>query len=697
MRKSKTLTSLMCALCLTTSAYAVNIDQGSDLTVDASSRDHIIAGNKLKMKNSLAGIMIGHDLEMENSEMGTSIGVYNTVKGYNSMAIGNHNIADGTNADNSRNWTAIAIGSVCNALSHGNGTSVAMGSEVTADGQDAVAFGYQAKAKGYHAVALGAEAMVFASSGTAVGSESHVYGNNSLAIGSTTTNVLGKYSIGINAWTVKGDNVIGIGGQTWADDAIAIGSDSNTTVKGGIALGRSSEANIDKGILGWDPATMSVNPSNSGTRIWESTAGAVSVGNSQDKRQITNVAAGTNFTDAVNVAQLRSLAEVVHGNNVVNGSINDDGTITLVKKNGSKVNLAGKMKDNSVKPGEYDISTDNKVTLEVKDNYSGAKLGDVIIKDVAKASDLKKEQDARKAADQNIINTIGATNPGNVTDQYATTTYIQGSTSLTDADKKLDAAIKQNRDSITNINNDIYNIQQDINNVRTNITNINGRMSKLDNRINKVGANTAALAALHPLDFDPDSKLDVAVGYGHYKNANATAIGTFYRPNEDTMISLGASLGGGENAINAGVSVKIGGGNHVNGSKIAMAKKIKDLEAEVGNLRNVIKDLVTGKPLDNSKIKIFPDIPKNHWAYEYITTLAGNDIIKGYPDGEFKGDRVMTRYEFGAIIYKALQLGYEVPDRMLEEFEPEVERFRIDVISQNKDGQPTIERVRVAK
>ena len=223
MRKSKTLTSLMCALYLTTSAYAVNIDQGSDLTVDAGSRDHIIAGNKLKMKNSLVGIMIGHDSEMENSQMGTSIGVYNTVKGYDSMAIGNHNIADGTNADNSRNWTAIAIGSVCNALSHGNGTSVAMGSEVTADGQDAVAFGYQAKAKGYHAVALGAEAMVSAISGTAVGSESHVYGNHSLAIGSTTTNVYGKYSIGINAWTVKGDNVIGIGGQTWADDAIAIG------------------------------------------------------------------------------------------------------------------------------------------------------------------------------------------------------------------------------------------------------------------------------------------------------------------------------------------------------------------------------------------------------------------------------------------------------------------------------------------
>lgn len=204
------------------------------------------------------------------------------------------------------------------------------------------------------------------------------------------------------------------------------------------------------------------------------------------------------------------------------------------------------MKDNSVQPGEYDISTDNKVTLEVKDNYSGAKLGDVVIKDVAKASDLKKEQDARKAADLNITNTIGATDPTNLSSQYSSTTYIKGSTSLVEADRKLDAAIKQNKDSITNINNDIHNIHQDIHDVRNNITNINGRMGKLDRRINKVGANAAALAALHPLDFDPDSKLDIAVGYGHYKNANATALGAFYRPNEDTMVSLGASFGGGE-------------------------------------------------------------------------------------------------------------------------------------------------------
>ena len=694
MRNKKILLTTMCALCVTSVTYAVNIEKGANNTVTGST-EYTVIGNKLKMKNSEWSTMIGRESEMENASMGLSVGVYNKVKGFDAIAIGNHNEVDGTNEDNSRNWISVAVGSGCTAKSHGDGEAVAMGVNAEAIGQDAVAFGNLAKAHGYHAVAIGTQAMALAGGSTAIGGETRVYGGDSLGIGSTTTNVYGKYSVGINAWTIRGDYVIGIGGETYADDAIAIGKFSTTNVKGGIALGKESIANIDKGVLGWDPATMSVNQKHSGWSVWESTSGAVSIGNDRYKRQIVNVAAGTSSDDAVNVAQLRSLAEVVHGNNIVDGSINDDGTITLKKKDGSKVNLKGKMKDNSVQPGEYDISTDNKVTLEVKDNYSGTKLGDVVIKDVAKASDLKKEQDARKAADLNIINTIGATDPTNLSSQYSSTTYIKGSTSLVEADQKLDAAIKQNKDSITNINNDIHNIHQDIHDVRNNITNINGRMGKLDRRINKVGANAAALAALHPLDFDPDSKLDIAVGYGHYKNANATALGAFYRPNEDTMVSLGASFGGGENAINAGVSLKIGGGNHVNGSKIAMAKEIKDLRAEVENLRSVIKQLVIGDAIDAGKIKIFPDVPKNHWAYEYIATLAGNDIIKGYLDGEFKGDRVMTRYEFGAIIYRALQMGYEVPERMLNEFEPEIARFRIDVISQNKNGTPTIERVRV--
>nr|DAM71692.1 MAG TPA: hypothetical protein [Caudoviricetes sp.] len=687
-RKSVILTT-MCALALTTSAYASNIEQGSGNTI-TNSPDHIVIGDKLKMKNSKWGIMIGRESEMEFSEIGTSIGVYNRVKGFDSVALGNHCEADGITGPD-HNWTAVAVGS--GAVAKGS-ESVAMGVFARAEGQSAIAYGDYARAKGYNAIAIGHWAISDSNSGIAIGNNTEAYGADSVALGNSA-HTYGKWSIAINTWTVKGDHSVGIGGQVFSERGTAIGGWSSVNVDDGVALGYDSKADTAKGVLGWDPAIMGFNETHRGWGYWESTAGAVSVGNRQYKRQITNVAAGTNSDDAVNVAQLKSLAEVVHGNNIVDGSINDDGTITLKKKDGSKVNLKGKMKDNSVQPGEYDISVDNKVTLEVKDNYSGTKLGDVIIKDVAKASDLKKEQDARKAADLNITNTIGATDPTNLSSQYSSTTYIKGSTSLVEADQKLDAAIKQNKDSITNINNDIHNIHQDIHDVRNSITNINGRMGKLDRRINKATANTAALAALHPLDFDPDSKFDVAVGYGHYKSANATAIGAFYRPNEDSLVSVGASFGGGENVINAGLSFKIGGGNHMNGSKIAMAKEIKDLKAEVDNLRSVIKELISGRPIDTSKIKIFPDIPKNHWAYEYIATLAGNDIIKGYPDGEFKGDRVMTRYEFGAIIYRALQMGYEVPDRMLEEFEPEVERFRIDIISQSKDGNHIIERVRV--
>lgn len=223
----------------------------------------------------------------------------------------------------------------------------------------------------------------------------------------------------------------------------------------------------------------------------------------------------------------------------------------------------------------------------------------------------------------------------------------------------------------------------------------NQSISRLGDRVNKVGAGAAALAALHPLDFDPDDKWDVAAGYGHYRNANAGAIGVFYRPNEDTMFSVGGSFGGGENMVNAGVSLKLGQGNNVSTSKVAMAKEIKDLRKEVEQLRGALGQVVQGQALDPMKIKLFPDVPENHWAYEYIATLAGNGILEGYPDGNFGGDRMMTRYEFGAIVYRAMQRGFEVPARMLKEFEPELERFRVDTIAQNKAGQPTIERVRV--
>ena len=226
---------------------------------------------------------------------------------------------------------------------------------------------------------------------------------------------------------------------------------------------------------------------------------------------------------------------------------------------------------------------------------------------------------------------------------------------------------------------------------------LGGAIDKVDRRVDRVGAGAAALAALHPQDFDPDDKWDFAVGYGNYRGANAAAVGAFYRPNEDTTFSVGGTVGGGENMVNAGVSFKFGQGNHVSNSRVAMAKEIKDLRKEVESLRSALVDVAAGKQLNPAKTKLFPDMPKNHWAYKEISELAGNGLLDGYPDGEFKGDRMMTRYEFASIVYRQMMAGRELSDRLVQEFEPELERIRIDVIARHKDGTPSIERVRVNK
>ena len=234
--------------------------------------------------------------------------------------------------------------------------------------------------------------------------------------------------------------------------------------------------------------------------------------------------------------------------------------------------------------------------------------------------------------------------------------------------------------------------------------NVGGAINKLDNRVNRVGAGSAALAALHPLDFDPDDKWDFAAGFGNYKNANAAAIGAYYRPNEDTMFSVGGSFGGGENMVNAGISFKLGQGNHVSTSRVAMGKEILDLrkvvakqDGEIQELKQLVNRLagqqVTSTPVDTTKL--FPDIPRNHWAYVAVHALAEQGILTGYPNGNFEGDRMMTRYEFAEIVYKAMQKGLDVDEKLVDEFEPELSRIRVDVIAKDAQGNPTIERVRV--
>lgn len=236
---------------------------------------------------------------------------------------------------------------------------------------------------------------------------------------------------------------------------------------------------------------------------------------------------------------------------------------------------------------------------------------------------------------------------------------------------------------------------------RQDINNLNHRVDNLDSRIDKVGAGAAALAALHPLDFDPDAKWDFAAGYGNYNVEIAVAVGTFYRPNEDTMFSVGGTFGNGENMINAGVSLKIGAGSsHVTTSRTAMAKEIKSMrdivakqDAQIQKLTAMVNALV-GVQTETDTTTMFPDVSENHWAYEAVAAMAKSGLVKGYPDGEFKGDRNMTRYEFAQIVYNAIQAGAEVDARLVEEFKPELEYFHIATVAKDKDGNPTIERVR---
>ena len=241
----------------------------------------------------------------------------------------------------------------------------------------------------------------------------------------------------------------------------------------------------------------------------------------------------------------------------------------------------------------------------------------------------------------------------------------------------------------------------------------NSAVNKLGSRVNRVGAGAAALAALHPLDFDPDDKWDFAAGYGNYKDASAVAVGAYYRPNEDTMFSVGGSFGGGENMVNAGVSFKVGQGNHVSTSRVAMAKEIKDLRQDVANLNAIVNrqsaliDKLTGTnagTIQDTGNDLFPDVPANHWAYEYVTKLKQAGILTGYPNGNFDGDRMMTRYEFAAIVYRAIMAGAAsnpalsqdgTLDKLAKEFSPEMKHIRIDTIAKDKNGKPTIERVRV--
>lgn len=370
--------------------------------------------------------------------------------------------------------------------------------------------------------------------------------------------------VGDNRTVTGANNIVIIGSSdngttTTVHDAVALGHNTDVSTEGGVALGSGSEATVAEGAVGYDILTNA--PSTDTSATWKSTASAVSVGDVANgvTRQITSVAAGTNDTDAVNVAQLKRLHDMI-----------------------------------SV----------------------------------------------------NTYNTV-------------------------------------------NVQGDVTNLKKDV--------------SRLDKRVNKAVAGSAALAALHPLDFDPDAKWDFAAGYGHYHNGNAAALGAFYRPNEDVQLSVGSTVGNGETVVNAGLSVKVGAHSNVSRSRVAIGKEVLELKktvalqnAQIQKLTALLND-VAGTHMKADRTTLFPDVASNHWAYEAVSDLSRRGLVEGYPDGTFGGDRLLTRYEFAEIVYRALQNGVQVDEQLVTEFSPEMALFRVDTVAKNSQGQPIIERVRVNK
>ena len=587
-----------------------------------------------------------------------------------------------------------------------------------------------------------------------------------VGVGNTGTNVQHMTAIGskntvsdANNTVIVGDNrkvtgannsvIIGSSDAettTTVNDAVAIGHNTEVSAEGGVALGSKSKATVAAGAAGYDISTKAASTDTSST--WKATASAVSVGDVANDvtRQITSVAAGTNDTDAVNVAQLKKVetkistveadakkhTTVVAGDNttVTSGTNANGGAEYKVAVNKDLVEMSsanfGKATDNVRSRIDKDrasffngsenigisptgVQIENTDTLEQAkfDKYgmyasegnttvyyttNGISAGDQKINnvkagvadtDAVNVSQLKRLQDQIAASSSVTTVTAG--------DHIKVTPTVNGNTH----DYKVSLA----DDIADQITNNTTNINKNTNDIK----NIKGDLSKIDKRVDKSVAGAAALAALHPLDFDPDAKWDFAAGYGHYRSGNAAALGAFYRPNEDVQLSVGSTVGSDETVFNAGLSVKVGAHSGVSRSRVAIGKEVLALKKTVAEQNAQIQKLTTllngvaGTKMKADHTTLFPDIPTNHWAYEAVSDLSRRGLVEGYPDGTFGGDRMLTRYEFAQIVYRAIQDGVTVNDRLVTEFSPEMALFRVDTVAKNAKGEPTIERVRVNK
>jgi len=717
------------------SAKSKKTGAGSNYDNDGAKVDDSIVLGISSSSDGVNSTVLGNNNKLTGDKNGRNNSI---VVGQNLDVEGVHNAVFGTDYNNYDHKETKVFGEQNTVIGVGN----LVGYTAKKDPSDPTKWIYTKKSSGSDQnVAVGMTNTVNGAS-VVVGADSEAeelgasFGRGNKIIGSNNGGGYRGLALGTNL-TVKGEEAVAVGtnASATADWAIAMGTESSAEketamafgyashakVARGVALGSWSVADRAGGVSGYDPSTKAASTDTSAT--WKSTVGAVSVGDASKgiTRQITGVAAGREDTDAVNVAQLKKVeakaAEVEKKHTTVKAG--DYATVTESTNGdgGKEYTISGPKME----------STDG--TVKITDKVeNGKKVGYNLSVDTSSLGIEKTEV----TAGENV--TVTSQKDGNKTTYTinAKDTVVTGGTASYATDGKGTATLTNNDGSKAEITGlrDLYTSSASLDGNTLNFTrndgstysvsgiassqdikNVTNKVGELGTRVNRVGAGAAALAALHPLDFDPDDKWDVAAGYGNYKDAHAVAVGAFYRPNEDTMLSVGGSFGGGENMVNAGVSVKVGQGNNVSTSKVAMAREIKELRAIVEKQNGQIQkleELVLGHStsgLQENTRGEFPDLPKNHWAYEYVRALADRGLIAGYPDGEFKGDRSMTRYEFAAIIYRALQNGAPVDGHMtraVSEFAPELEKvklaeyFRIDTVMTDGKGNPKIQRVRVS-
>jgi len=398
---------------------------------------------------------------------------------------------------------------------------------------------------------------------------------------------------------------------------------------------------------------------------------------------INNVKAGVADTDAVNVSQLKKVKDEITA---------ATGTTTVTA--GDHITVTPTINGNS---RDYKVSLSKDITDQINNNTTNIDKNKTEINknrdDINKnRNDINKNKDDIKNNRDDINKNRDDINK-NRSDINKNAGNIANNTTN----------IAKNTEDIKNIKGNVTDIQNNITNINNNMNSFKGDLSKMDKRIDKSVAGAAALAALHPLDFDPDAKWDFAAGYGHYRSGDAAAIGAFYRPNEDVQLSIGSTVGGDETVFNAGLSVKVGAHNGVSRSRVAIGKEVLALKKTVAEQNAQIQKLtallngVAGTKMKADHTTLFPDVAANHWAYEAVSDLSRRGLVEGYPDGTFGGDRLLTRYEFAQIVYRAIQDGVTVDDRLVTEFSPEMALFRVDTVAKNAQGEPTIERVRVNK